>query len=230
MSATPSPAPAGWWSVATRGTSGRLLTGRHAHRVLRNRRHIRGAAGRQRQSGEVPGRAAYTSSPGGKKNRKLDADSRHLAVIEKKTLSRATSVYSNDRSQRLVRATANGGRRERKNPIPPRTVRPMRRRYLGFAPRWTGEVWPVRDGRGRDGPPAALGSSAGRSRGSCSTQLVCLFAGRNRIFYQRAVHNEEAAATDFPDDRCCKLWVMNADGTGARELAGGTRPIAGMAG
>jgi len=42
-----------------------------------------------------------------------------------------------------------------------------------------------------------------------------------RIFYQRAYTTEEAAATDFPDDRCCKLWVMNADGTGAHELAGG---------
>ena len=41
-----------------------------------------------------------------------------------------------------------------------------------------------------------------------------------RIFYQRAYTAEEAAATAFPNDRCCKLWVMNADGSGTHEFAG----------
>lgn len=47
-------------------------------------------------------------------------------------------------------------------------------------------------------------------------------ADGTRIFYQRAYTAEEAAATAYPDDRCCKLWVMNADGTGAHEFAGGS--------
>ena len=40
----------------------------------------------------------------------------------------------------------------------------------------------------------------------------------SRIYFQRASTAEEAAATGYPGDRCCKLWVMNADGTGAHEF------------
>jgi len=43
----------------------------------------------------------------------------------------------------------------------------------------------------------------------------------SRIFYQRAYTEAEAAATAYPDDLCCKLWVMNADGTDAHEFSGG---------
>ena len=45
-----------------------------------------------------------------------------------------------------------------------------------------------------------------------------------RIIYQRAFTEAEAAASPFPDNQCCKLWVMNADGTGAHEFTSSTTP------
>ncbi len=46
----------------------------------------------------------------------------------------------------------------------------------------------------------------------------------NRIYYQRAFTAEEAALTPFPDNGCCKLWVMNADGTRPEAFTSSSSP------